>query len=118
VIIRGSDTIRFDFEGLSIRDYTAGRDGSSSLAVVTVPPGARHPLAYSERSGKYYYVAAGAVRFTLDGRTEELATGDACVIPHGVRFSYVNESDGGATLVLLHTPPFDSRDERFVEEGR
>ena len=43
-----------EFDGLEIRDYTAGRDVSSSMAEITVPAGARHKRAWSKRSDKYY----------------------------------------------------------------
>jgi hypothetical protein len=38
-----------DFEGLEIRDYTAGTDVSSSVAETTVPAGVGHRLAWSKR---------------------------------------------------------------------
>lgn len=103
-----------DFEGLRIFDYTAGRDLGSSLAVIEVPPSARHAEAWSERSDKYYLVTDGAIRFVLDRQVLELASGDFCLVRRGQRFSYSNESGAVATLVLVHTPSFDLRSEKFV----
>ena len=59
---------QMDFEGLGIVDYTAGHDLSSSIAEIAVPPGARHPRAYSKRSDKYYYVVSGHVEIDVDDR--------------------------------------------------
>ena len=36
--IRRSELVSFDFEGLRIADYTAGKDVSSSVAEISVPP--------------------------------------------------------------------------------
>ena len=57
----------FDFEGLEIRDYTADRDCSSSVAEICVPGGARHGRAWSKRSDKYYFGLQGKLSFTLTG---------------------------------------------------
>jgi len=74
-----------DFEGLEIRDYTAGADVSSSVAEITVPAGARHRLAWSKRSDKYYYVLEGRLSFTLGAETLDLAVGDCCIVRKGER---------------------------------
>ena len=56
-MILKSETIKpFDFDGLSIRDFTAQLNTSSSLAHVRVLPHARHRLAWSKECDKYYYV--------------------------------------------------------------
>jgi mannose-6-phosphate isomerase-like protein (cupin superfamily) len=107
LIVKRSSLEPFRFQGLDIYDYTAGQDLQSSMAVIEVPQGARHAEAWSKRSDKYYLVTAGRIRFVLDGAETELHGGDFCLVPQGHRFSYRNDSDQPATLVLVHTPSFD-----------
>ena len=102
-----------DFQGLEIRDYTAGGDHSSSLAEILVPAGARHATSWSKRSDKIYYVVAGRLGFIVGDEAFDLAAGDACVITRGSRFSYENASGRPATLILVHTPSFDLSQEVF-----
>ena len=106
----------FDFDGLRIFDYTAGRSGSSSVALIEVAPGARHKEAWSRRSDKYYVVTGGEVLFVLNGEEHLMAAGDVCVVERGSRFSYCNKSSSPATLVLVHTPSFELAEEVFVEQ--
>lgn len=103
------------FDGLEIRDYTAERDGSSSMAEITVPAGARHKRAWSKRSDKYYYVIDGRLSFILDDQVVDLATGDACLIPQGARFSYENKTGAPVKVLLVHTPSFELAEEVFEE---
>ena len=105
-----------DFDGLRIFDYTAGQSLDASVATVEVAPGARHAEAWSRRSDKYYVVGSGQVRFVLDGEPHTMKAGDFCFVKKGRRFSYSNESPEPATLVLVHTPRFDLREEVFVEQ--
>jgi len=58
------------FEGLHILDYTAGRETRSSIAEITVPPGARHRKAWSRRSDKYYFTISGKVEFIVEGKRQ------------------------------------------------
>jgi mannose-6-phosphate isomerase-like protein (cupin superfamily) len=114
-ITRGS-LAPIDFDGLRIFDYTAGQTFDASVAVVEVPPGARHATAWSRRSDKYYLLSAGQLRFVLDDDPHLMRAGDFCVVTRGQRFSYFNEGAELATLVLVHTPSFDLRDEVFVSQ--
>ncbi len=118
MFIAGKSLEAIDFGGLRIFDYTAGRELGSSLAVIEVPAGARHPAAWSKRSDKYYLVSAGSIAFVLDGVQNELATGDFCLVRRGSRFSYSNPTATPARLVLVHTPSFDLESEVFVEPPR
>ncbi|MEW6263030.1 MAG: cupin domain-containing protein [Thermodesulfobacteriota bacterium] len=112
-------TIRpIDFGGLRIFDYTSGHDLSSSLAVIDVPPGAAHAVAWSKRSDKYYLVIEGALRFMIDDTETDLATGDFCLVRQGRRFSYSNPTSTLSRLVLVHTPNFDLSEEVFVETAK
>ena len=114
MIVRGASLSPIDFGGLRILDYTAGKDLDASIALIDVPPGARHAEAWSERSDKLYLVVDGAIRFVLDGEETDLGTGDVCLVRRGRRFSYDNASTSAAKLVLVHTPSFDLASEHFV----
>jgi mannose-6-phosphate isomerase-like protein (cupin superfamily) len=114
VIIRARAVTPFDFDGLAIRDYTAGYETTSSFAAITVPPGAVHAEAWSKRSDKYYYIATGTIEFIDSGEVHTLSSGDFCLVAKGEHFSYRNASDAPATLLLLHTPSFDADSEVFA----
>ncbi len=105
-----------DFEGLEIRDYTAGTEVSSSVAEITVPAGVGHRLAWSMRSDKYYYVLEGSLSFVVGAETVELTVGDCCIIRKGNRFSYSNPKGVLARVLLMHTPSFDLAEEVFEDE--
>lgn len=104
-----------EFDGLEILDYTADQDCKSSIAEITVPAGARHKRAWSERSDKYYYVIDGGLEFIVDGQAVDLSTGDVCIVHQGVRFSYENRTGVVTRVLLVHTPSFDLADEVFEE---
>ena len=115
MIKRLKDTEPIHFEGLTIFDYTAGSDGSSSFAVVEVPAGVSHRSARSKRSDKRYFVTEGQLHFKIGDQQQLLAKGDYCLIQAGVPFSYKNAGDRAAQLILVHTPPFRMEDEEFLE---
>jgi mannose-6-phosphate isomerase-like protein (cupin superfamily) len=115
MIVRKGSLEPVDFNGLSIFDYTADSNLSSSLATIDVPPGACHPQAWSKRSDKYYLVAEGRLQFVVAGETANLEKGDFCYVKQGDSFSYTNVSPDTAILVLVHTPPFDLSGEVFVD---
>jgi len=104
-----------DFNGIKVIDYTSGQDNSSSFAEITLPSGVRHNPSWSNRSDKYYYVIEGIVDFTIGEKHDKLSSGDACIIPKGVRFSYSNDGPGDAKLILVHTPSFKLEFEEFEE---
>ena len=103
MLVRRESVGAIEFDGLKIFDYTAGREASSSLAVIEVPAGARHAESWSRRSDKYYLVTAGAIEFELEGEEISLGAGDFCLVEQGRRFRYRNDSGEPATLVLVHT---------------
>lgn len=115
MIIKKSQAEHIDFEGLRIRDYTAGRDWGSSMAFIQVPPGVKHRRAYSRRSDKYYLVIDGRLKFDLDGREYMLESGDFALVPKGSQFQYENATDQNAKLLLVHTPAFKLEEEVFTE---
>ena len=105
----------FEFFGLEIRDYTAGLEGSSSMAEIKVPAGARHERAWSKRSDKYYYVIEGSLSFIVDNQVLDLSTGDVCIIHQGTRFSYENQTGETTKLLVVHSPSFELAEEIFEE---
>ena len=105
-----------DFEGLEIRDFTAGNKLSSSVAEIVVPPGAKHRTAWSKRSDKYYYVIEGGLSFVLENQAFALEAGDCCFVLKGKRFSYQNGNSRPAKLLLVHTPNFKLSEEVFEDE--
>lgn len=115
MIIKHKDTTPLEFDGLSIVDYTAGWKTNSSFAEITVPAGVSHRLSFSKRSDKYYYVVKGCIVFTVGDVTEELSTGDVCIVPMGVAFKYSNTGSDDAKLILVHTPDFRLECEVFEE---
>jgi len=115
MIKRLKDIEPIQFEGLTIFDYTAGSDGSSSFAVIEVPVGVSHRSARSKRSDKRYFVAEGEFQFRIGEQQQSLTKGDYCLIQAGVPFSYKNIEDQTARLILVHTPSFRMEDEEFLE---
>lgn len=118
MIIRHGNTKPLEFDGLAIVDYTAGRNTSSSFAEITVPAGVSHKLSFSKRSDKYYYIVTGRVLFTVEDETQELSTGDVCIVPKGIIFKYSNTGSEEAKLILVHTPDFRLECEVFEEWKR
>ena len=115
MIVKSEAAKEVSFEGLAIRDYTPDHDHSSSLAIVQVPPGAKHRRARSRRSDKYYYVIEGKIRFILGADEDHLEKGDFCLVPKGEPFGYRNDTQGMAILLLFHTPSFDLSAEVFED---
>ncbi len=114
MIIRKDSLDPIEFDGLTIVDYTAGRELRSSMAVIDVPAGAAHAEAWSKRSDKYYLVIDGAIDFSLQGERHSLEAGDFVFVEQGQRFSYANNATAVARLVLVHTPNFDLDSEVIV----
>ena len=99
--------VPFDFHGLKITDFGPPQSDSASLAVIDVPPGAKHPKARSTKSDKFYFCLEGPVSFVVEKQEVSLQTSDLLVISKGEWFSYSNPADKQAKLLLVHVPPFD-----------
>ena len=115
MFIKRESVAPFDFDGLSIRDYTADKKLGSSLAEIVVPAGVRHKVSWSTRSDKYYYVVQGDLVFNVNGGDLDLSSGDVCIVPKGDRFYYRNDGPGEARLILVHTPGFKLECEMFED---
>jgi mannose-6-phosphate isomerase-like protein (cupin superfamily) len=105
----------FDFDGLSIVDYTADENLSASIAEISVSPGVKHKISWSKRSDKFYYIVTGRLQFTLNNEEFELNTGDICIVKKGQKFSYSNSSSEESKIILFHTPSFDLNAEVFED---
>ncbi len=115
-MILRSETIQpFDFEGLSIRDFTAGLGTRSSLAQIRVLPHAHHRRAWSTECDKFYFVISGQLQFTEEGTEHTVKAGDVCIVPHGKKFSYTNTTETPVELLLIHTPKYNLETEFFDE---
>jgi hypothetical protein len=88
------EAIPFDWNGLVVSDHTAALELSSSVATIDVPPGARHPRAWSDRSDKYYVVMEGKIRFEVSGEGSDLGPADVCIVRQGEIFEYSTEHGG------------------------
>jgi mannose-6-phosphate isomerase-like protein (cupin superfamily) len=115
MFLRATETTPFEWCGLAISDHTAALELSSSVATIDVPPGVRHPRAWSDRSDKYYVVVEGRVHFDVGGESSELGPADVCIVRRGERFEYANRTSRTVRLTLVHTPPFDPDTERLEE---
>ncbi len=115
ICVRRSDVEPLAFGELQIWAYDTGSELGSSLALVQAKPGAAHGRARSTRSEKHYCVLSGLVEFTVGEIEYWLAQGDLLVIPKGEWFDYRNGGNETATLLLVHTPPFQMDAEEFAE---
>lgn len=115
MIVRNGGLKPIDFDGLRIFDYTVDTALTSSLARIDIPPGVRHPRAWSQRSDKYYLVTDGRLQFKVDDEIVDLEKGDFCFVKQGTVFGYENVTAEPAALVLFHTPGFELSAEVFVD---
>jgi len=115
MIIKHEEVKPIEFDKVTIIDYAAGQENSSSSAKIAVPIGVSHRLSWSTRSDKYHYVVQGSLSFTVDEESNSLSSGDVCIIPKGRRFSYTNTGSSEAILLLVHTPSFNLECEGFEE---
>jgi mannose-6-phosphate isomerase-like protein (cupin superfamily) len=115
MFLPATEATSFEWYGLAISDHTAGLELSSSVVTIDVPPGARHPRAWSDRSDKYYVIMEGRVRFQVGGESSDLGPADVCIVGRGEIFEYANRTRRPARLTLVHTPPF-APDAEHLEE--
>ena len=104
-----------DFSGFKIYYFTEGLDLSSSFVVIQLPPNSRHSEFWSTRSDKYYYIINGENQFILEEKEFKLSKGDFCIVEKGQHFSYKNIQKDFANLILIHTPNFNIKYEKFKE---
>ncbi len=85
----------------------------AQLDLYCVGPGQSQKPHRHDGQDKVYYVLEGAGRFSLGGREERLAAGDALMAPSGVEHGLVNDgTDPLLVLVVVTPPPPHSEKER------
>jgi quercetin dioxygenase-like cupin family protein len=76
-----------------------------TFGVSTISPGRRNPLHYHPNCEEILYVVSGRCDHTFDGETVALETGDAIVIPRGVRHNLVNTGDTDVVCIISFSSP-------------
>ena len=92
---------------LTIRFLVEGKDSGGSVSVfeLTVPPGAKVPVAHSHDAyEETIYGLQGTVTFTLAGQPIEIGPGQALCIPRGVIHRFDNHSSAEAKGIAILTP--------------
>lgn len=110
--------VPFDFDGINIHDFAVEGVRSGSVAELEVPRGGRHRVARSTHSDKFYVCLEGEVSFWVEGGAVLLAPQDLLVILRGERFSYRNEGQHTARMLLFHAPAFDPAGEEFLDDAK
>jgi quercetin dioxygenase-like cupin family protein len=84
-----------------------------TFGVSTISAGERNPLHYHPNCEEVLYVVSGRCEHSLDGTWTSLATGDAIVIPAGVRHNLVNPGPDDIVCVIAFSSP--DRETVFLE---
>ena len=106
VVIRSAETTAHELHGSRFTSYAAPATGSGELCVWRVDvaantPGTTHTVSREE----VLVLVAGNLRAVIDDDAQELATGDAVIVPAGSTFRLDNASEEVATawvLSLIH----------------
>jgi len=90
---------------IGIRFLLEAVDTNGALAMFefTVPVGARMPLPHKhERYDETIYGVKGVVRFTVEGKTVDIAPGESCFVPRGAvhGFDNLTQTDGKALAII------------------
>lgn len=78
--------------------------GAYCLADATVPPGGGPPPHYHTREEESFYVLAGEITFTVDGRTATGTPGTFVQIPRGTPHAFKNQSAAPARMLIQCSP--------------
>lgn len=100
---------------LEIRYLVDGaRSGGLGLFELTIPPGANVPPPHShDHNEECVYVLEGVLRYTVDGETRELGSGDWMSTPRGSVHQFSNPGSGTARALVMMTPDIGAQ--YFVE---
>ena len=101
--IRIEDHVKLDAAKMAkIELATTGR---ARLDLYCVAPGQyQKPHTHGDQD-KIYYVLEGAGRFSLDGKEERVAAGEALVAAAGVDHGLVNDGTDPLLVLVVVTPP-------------
>jgi quercetin dioxygenase-like cupin family protein len=78
--------------------------GAYCLADATVPPGGGPPPHYHTREEETFYVTAGDITFTVDGREVIGTTGTFVQIPRGTPHAFKNKTAEAARMLITWVP--------------
>lgn len=84
-----------------------------TFGVSTIAPGGRNPLHFHPNCEEILYVAAGRCDHRVEADVVPLETGDAIVIPAGVRHNLVNTGTTDVVCIISFSSP--ERDTVFLE---
>lgn len=96
----------------SILDRTNAPVKNQSLAEAAVPAGTSTLLHHHKASEEFYFILEGTGIMEIDGELQEIAPGDAILIPPGSRHQITAASD--LRFLCSCAPPY-SHDDTFVE---
>ncbi len=93
-VIRSSDAVTHEIHGARFISYASPRTGSKELCAWRgeVPPGTKAPVHTVNRE-EILHVLIGALRVTLDGRTDDITAGDTLIINPGATLAVENPTD-------------------------
>jgi quercetin dioxygenase-like cupin family protein len=77
----------------------------AQLDLYCVAPGQSQKPHTHRDQDKIYYVLEGAGRFSLGGREERVAAGEALVAAAGVEHGFVNDGTNPLLILVVVTPP-------------
>ncbi len=105
-------------DGSTIRELAglpSGNASQQSLAEATVPAGGETVEHYHRTTEEIYLFVRGVGRMRLGEQEAEISSGDAVVIPPGVRHKLWNQGAEPLVLYCCCAPPY--RDEDTVLTG-
>jgi len=92
---------------IGIRFLLEAADTNGALAMFefTVPVGARMPLPHKhERYDETIYGVKGVVRFTVEGKTVDIAPGESFFVPRGAVHGFNNLTQTDVKALAIITP--------------
>lgn len=100
-----SETIKAGQITIDFLLEAADTNGSAALFEFTVPVNAKVPVPhYHENFDETIYGLAGAMTFTIDGKTIDIAPGETCFIPRGAVHGFNNNKQEDAKALAVITP--------------
>jgi mannose-6-phosphate isomerase-like protein (cupin superfamily) len=100
-------------DGSEIRELLACRNSAirnQSLAEARLPVGGSTQEHYHIEAEEIYFITAGQGRIRIDGKTREVAAGDAIAIPPGCKHKLWNIADQTLKLLCCCSPGYEHSD--------
>jgi mannose-6-phosphate isomerase-like protein (cupin superfamily) len=97
----------------SLLDLATAPVRNQSLAEASLEPGGSTQRHYHRTSEELYYVVEGAGEMELDGELEQVAAGDAILIPPGARHR-ITAGPAGLRFLCCCAPPYRHEDTFFA----